>query len=240
MAFLWGPIGDKFGRVRTLMITILWYSVFTFLSAFAVNVWQLAILRPAGGYRNWRRMGDGRHFRRGGVAGRPRASEGAGYMHTGYYVGFFLAALANYRIGSHFGWRAMFAFGGLPALLLAWIRHGVHEPERWSRRKKWFTPGHWWRPLATLFNPTLAPPHDSEFPVHAGFDLRLWAGTVYVPSAVTALAEASGPGWTGRRRNLASYATMLVAVRYHSRLLRHAKSGGTLRTPRSAWPSSLR
>ena len=29
-AFLWGPIEDKFGRVRTLMLTILWYSAFTF------------------------------------------------------------------------------------------------------------------------------------------------------------------------------------------------------------------
>src|SRR4029077_18862955 len=32
LAFLWGPVGDKFGRVRTLMLTVVWYSVFTFLS----------------------------------------------------------------------------------------------------------------------------------------------------------------------------------------------------------------
>jgi MFS family permease len=38
LAFLWGPIGDKFGRVRTLMLTIVWYSVFTFLSAFVTSV----------------------------------------------------------------------------------------------------------------------------------------------------------------------------------------------------------
>jgi MFS family permease len=38
LAFLWGPIGDRFGRVRTLMLTIVWYSVFTFLSAFVNNV----------------------------------------------------------------------------------------------------------------------------------------------------------------------------------------------------------
>ena len=49
LAFLWGPIGDKFGRVRTLMLTVLWYSTFTLLSAFAVNVWQLAILRLLAG-----------------------------------------------------------------------------------------------------------------------------------------------------------------------------------------------
>jgi len=49
LAFLWGPVGDKFGRVRTLMITIIWYSVFTFLSALVNNVWQLAVLRLLAG-----------------------------------------------------------------------------------------------------------------------------------------------------------------------------------------------
>src|ERR1700704_1092908 len=36
-AFLWGPVADKFGRVRTLTLTILWYSVFTFLGAIATD-----------------------------------------------------------------------------------------------------------------------------------------------------------------------------------------------------------
>jgi MFS family permease len=49
LAYVWGPVGDKFGRVRTLMFTILWYSTFTLLSAFVVNVWQLAILRLLAG-----------------------------------------------------------------------------------------------------------------------------------------------------------------------------------------------
>src|SRR5271169_4495513 len=33
LSMLWGPVGDRFGRVRTLMLTILCYSVFTFASA---------------------------------------------------------------------------------------------------------------------------------------------------------------------------------------------------------------
>src|SRR5580704_15926423 len=45
LAFIWGPIGDKFGRVRTLMLTIVWYSTFTLLSAFVTSIWQLAIFR---------------------------------------------------------------------------------------------------------------------------------------------------------------------------------------------------
>ncbi len=57
-------------------------------------------------------------------------------MHTGYYFGAFLAALVNYGIGAHYGWRAMFAIGGAPALLIFFIRYGVREPERWERRAK--------------------------------------------------------------------------------------------------------
>ncbi len=134
LAFLWGPIGDKFGRVRTLMLTIVWYSVFTFLSAFVTNVWQLAILRLLAG------IGIGGEWAMGGTFvaeewPENRRRMGAGFMHTGYYVGFFLAALANYAIGSHYGWRWMFVVGGLPALLLAWIRHGVVEPVAWKKRE---------------------------------------------------------------------------------------------------------
>src|SRR5579863_9649493 len=44
-AILWGPVADKFGRVRTLILTILCFSVFTFLSAVSTNVWQLAAYR---------------------------------------------------------------------------------------------------------------------------------------------------------------------------------------------------
>src|SRR5438477_6822087 len=134
LAFLWGPIGDKFGRVRTLMLTIVWYSVFTFLSALVVNVWQLAILRLLAG------IGIGGEWAMGGTFvgeewPEERRRVGAGYMHTGYYLGILLAAIANYAIGSHYGWRMMFAVGGLPALLLAWVRHGVAEPERWKRKE---------------------------------------------------------------------------------------------------------
>src|SRR5438046_7417015 len=124
LAFLWGPVGDKFGRVRTLMLTIVWYSVFTFLSALVANVWQLAVLRLLAG------IGIGGEWAMGGTFvaeewPEDRRRAGAGLMHTGYYVGTFFASLANYVIGSHFGWRTMFAVGGLPALLLAWVRHGV-------------------------------------------------------------------------------------------------------------------
>ena len=185
LAFLWGPIGDKFGRVRTLMLTIVWYSVFTFLSAFVTGVWQLAILRLLAG------VGIGGEWAMGGTFvaeewPEQRRRMGAGLMHTGYYVGIFLAALANYGIGSRYGWRAMFIVGGVPALLLAWIRHGVAEPAAWKKKESVV------RILGGLASVRhavfgrLAPPHHSECPIHAGFHLwtvgwnRLCSGGDYL------------------------------------------------------------
>jgi MFS family permease len=212
LAFLWGPVGDKFGRVRTLMITIVWYSVFTFLSALVTSVGQLAILRLLAG------IGIGGEWAMGGTFvaeewPEQRRRAGAGYMHTGYYVGIFLAAIANYAIGGRFGhngWRVLFAVGGLPALLLAAVRHGVTEPSRWKTKERVVHSWAIWRPFAALFSKALR----RRTILNALFMLAsicgLWAGTVYVPSAVTALAEAGGRIGPAAAQ-LASRATMLVA-----------------------------
>src|SRR5439155_17897338 len=144
---------DRFGRVRTLMLTIICYSLFTFLGAVATSVWQLAAFRLLAG------VGIGGEWSMGGTFvaeewPEARRKMGAGLMHTGYYFGIFLAAIANYTIGARYGWRAMFAGGGVPALLVAFIRFGVIEPERWQNRmrtlgKKW-TAG---QAFGSLFSP---------------------------------------------------------------------------------------
>src|SRR5579872_7339076 len=102
LSMAWGPIADRFGRVKTLMLTILCYSIFTFACAVVTGVWQLAALRLLAG------IGIGGEWSMGGtfVAEEwpdERRSMGAGYMHTGYYFGFFLAALANDTVGVHLG-----------------------------------------------------------------------------------------------------------------------------------------
>jgi MFS family permease len=210
LAFLWGPFGDKFGRVRTLMLTIAWYSVFTFLSALVTSVWQLAGLRLLAG------IGIGGEWAMGGTFvaeawPETRRRAGAGYMHTGYYVGILLAALLNYAIGSRFGWRVMFALGGLPALLLAWIRYGVAEPSRWQEKERVLRSWELWRPFITLFDAKLRRRTILNMLLMLISICGLWAGTVYVPSAVTVLAEAAGQSGAYVAR-LASWGTMLVAV----------------------------
>src|ERR1700739_4722312 len=132
-ALVWGPIADRFGRVRTMMLSILCFSLFTLLAAFATGIWSLAIFRFLAG------VGIGGEWSVGAALvsedwPEERRTMGAALMHTGYYFGFFFAALANFFIGSRYGWRYMFALGGAPALLIGLIRNNVEEPAKWASK----------------------------------------------------------------------------------------------------------
>src|SRR5258708_20940866 len=85
--------------VRTLMLTILWYSLFTFLCCISTRVWQLAIFRFLAG------IGIGGEWAMGGTFvaeewPEDRAKMAAGWVQTGFLRGFFLAAPANFPIGA--------------------------------------------------------------------------------------------------------------------------------------------
>lgn len=210
LSMVWGPVADRFGRVRALMMTILCYSLFTFLCAFVTNVWQLAVLRVLCG------IGIGGEQPMGGTyvaeaLPESRRKMGAGLMHTGYYFGFFFAAIANYFIGATYGWRWMFALGGLPALLVGFIRYGVSESEAWQKRvRQQQHPPKMRQAFGALFSPaykgrTLV--MSSLFLVSI---IGLWAGSIYVPTAVTQIAQREGYSAADAAR-LASYGSMILA-----------------------------
>jgi MFS family permease len=209
-SLVWGPIADRFGRVRSLMLTILCYSVFTFLGAFAANVWMLAVFRFLAG------VGIGGEWSMGGTyiaeeLPETRRKMAAGLMHTGYYVGIFLAAVANYFVGARYGWRAMFLVGGTPALLVGFIRFGVTESKRWENRITQVGSG--WK-MRNAFNALFSKEYKRRTLLNSVYLLisivGLWAGSVYVPSSVTQLAIRSGFTESEATR-LASYGTMILA-----------------------------
>jgi MFS family permease len=204
MSLLWGPVADRFGRVRTLSFTILCYSAFTFASALATNVWELALFRFLAG------VGIGGEWTLSATFiaeewPEGRRQMGAGYMQTGYYIGIVAGALLNATIGAAYGWRAMFAIGGTPALLVVFIQKGVREPARWKAVAKEV------KPFAMIF----AAKYFKRTMVNALCLLvsiiGLWAGSVYVPSSVTFLATASGSSAAAAART-ASYATVLLSL----------------------------
>ncbi|PYR54247.1 MAG: MFS transporter [Acidobacteria bacterium] len=209
LSMIWGPVADRFGRVRTLALTILCYSVFTLLSAFATGVWQLALFRLLAG------VGIGGEWAMGGTFvaeewPEDRRKMGAGYLHTGYYFGFFLAAIANYFIGAKYGWRWMFAVGGTPALLVTFIQYGVHEPKAWQRKREIARPT-MMAAFGKLFSSTYARRTWLNSLYLLVSIVGLWAGSVYVPTSVTQIAVREGYSAADAAR-LASYGTMVLSV----------------------------
>lgn len=210
-SMVWGPISDHIGRVRALMLTILCYSLFTLLCGLVTTIWQLAALRVLVGIGIGGEQPVGAAY----VAEElpeDRRKMGAGLMHTGYYFGFFFAALADYFIGAAYGWRWMFIFGGVPALFIGFIRYGVRESTAWQTR---FAEPRRRPRMRDAFGALFSPAYKQRTVVMSLLFLAsiigLWAGTIYVPTAVNQLASRAGyapPDAT----QLASYGSMILAV----------------------------
>ena len=125
-------------------------------------------------------------------------------------LGFFLAALANYFIGAHYGWRIMFAIGGLPAILVGFIRHGVHESDRWTSAVEVKRPS-----MLASFGRLFQADYARRTILNSLFLLvsvvGLWAGSVYVPTSMSQLAVAAG--YKGPQvAQMASYGTMVLSA----------------------------
>jgi MFS family permease len=136
---------------------------------------------------------------------------GAGYMHTGYYFGFFLAAIANYYVGAKYGWRWMFVVGGAPALLVTFIRYGVRESAAWRERVAEKHRPAMREAFAKLFSPTYARRTWLNSLYLLVSIVGLWAGSVYVPTSVREIALREGYT-AAEATKLASYGTMLLSV----------------------------
>ncbi|NMP21321.1 MFS transporter [Sulfobacillus harzensis] len=209
LATFWGPVADRYGRARTLMMTILMYAVFTFLAAFSQNVWELALFRFLAG------IGIGGEWAMAGTFvaeswPESRREMGAGYLHSGYYVGILVSAVANYTIGAAFGWRAMFLLGIIPALLVAFIRWKVQEPDRWVKventvktEKKAL--------LSEIFTPELRRRSWGNALLLTVAMVGLWAGTVYLPTAILDLAKTHNIIGTAAT-HLSSYGVGLLSI----------------------------
>ncbi|MBL8798278.1 MAG: MFS transporter [Planctomycetia bacterium] len=137
---VFGILGDKIGRAKVMMMTILLYSIFTGLSSLSQGFWDFALWRFLTG------LGVGGEFAVGVALvaevmpdrARPHA---LGWLQALSAVGNIGAALTNIALGIAEGegrlgfsaWRVMFVIGALPALLAILIRARLKEPERWQQ-----------------------------------------------------------------------------------------------------------
>src|ERR1700737_4403092 len=125
-AFLFGMLGDRFGRRLPLMADIIFYSVIELLSAFAPNFTIFLILRALFGIGMGGEWGLGASL---AMESLPTAARGlfSGILQQGYAFGYLLAALVYWLVFPVFGWGGLFVAGALPAFLVLFIRAQVPE-----------------------------------------------------------------------------------------------------------------
>lgn len=133
-AFIFGLLGDKFGRRIPLMADIIFYSLMELLTAFAPNFTVFLILRALFGIGMGGEWGLGASL---AMESLPTAARGlfSGILQQGYAFGYLLAALVYWIIFPIFGWRGLFVAGALPAALVIYIRAHVPESPVWERHR---------------------------------------------------------------------------------------------------------
>ena len=126
---LFSSLADKWGRNPVMALTILFYSVFSGITAFADEIWQVGALRFLVA------MGVGGEWAVGAalvaeVFPKNARERAGGIFHATSVCGLWLAAAVGLWVGSD--WRMAYLMGVLPALLVLWVRMSIKEPDSWK------------------------------------------------------------------------------------------------------------
>ena len=147
-AFIFGRIGDKWGRKPALMLDILCYSIIGALAAFSPNLTVFLVLRALFGIAMGGEWGLGSSLAMESIPPQARGIV-SGILQCGYPSGFILAAIAYGLIyGRTFGdytvgWRGMFLLSVLPAFVVLFIRSAVPESPAFEASKSREKPHLW-------------------------------------------------------------------------------------------------
>ena len=138
IAFGW--FADRAGRVRALSASILIYSIATFLCGLTHTAMALLTCRIVLG------LGMGGEWASGAALvaetwPAQHRGKALALMQSSWAVGYALGAALVAVIMPHFGWRAVFFVGTVPALVALWIQSRLREPAVWrqehSPRPQW-------------------------------------------------------------------------------------------------------
>ncbi len=126
-----GVLADRYGRVRILQLTVLWYAVFTCLSGFTHSYGELLFTRAMQGFGFGGEWTVGSVLVAETIEARHRGMA-AGIVQSSWSVGWAAAALGFWAVSvllpPELGWKVLFWVGILPALLVIYIRRNVQEP----------------------------------------------------------------------------------------------------------------
>jgi MFS family permease len=240
---IFGAVGDRIGRAKTLTLTVLMYSLFTGLSAFAVNFEMFALFRFITG------LGVGGVFGlavalvadalpdtpRPHALGLLQALSAVGNVTAGL-IGVFVGWLETFKIMPGSAWRWMFVIGALPAFLCVFIQIRLKEPEKWvtARAAGRLTNVRFGSYTALLGDPRWRPRAIVGVILCISAVIGLWGIGFFSPELINdvigralraeGISPAKQPGyrtmWTGLNmiiQNIGAFAGMILFTRFASR-----------------------
>lgn len=193
-----GFIADRFGRARTLVITILIFSLCSLGAATSQTVVQLALWRALLG------LGMGGEWASGAVLvsetwPAEHRTKAIGIMQSGWALGYILAAIVAavvldvLELGAE-AWRWLFVVGVVPAFFTLWIRRRIPEPRIWLERRQGGVPPA--NPFAILFGPALWRRTVLATLLAGSVQFGYWGLFFWLPSFLATPIDQGGAGMT--------------------------------------------
>lgn len=191
VAFGW--VCDRIGRKRTLLVTMLMYSLGTFACAFATSIEMLLVFRIITA------LGIGGEWAAGAsmvaeVVPEEKRVEAGALLYTAAPMGLFLATFVNLQVAGKWfpddpevSWRYVFLFGLIPAFVAFLVRLFVEEPERWQKVAATTAPPK----LSELFTPAYRVATISGLLMSIVCLLMWWSNNAFIPLISTGLAQAA-------------------------------------------------
>jgi MFS family permease len=184
---VFGRVADRIGRTKTLLLTMLLYSLGTAACAAAPNIWLLALFRLIAS------LGIGGEWAAGAsmvaeVVPENRRVEAGALLYTSAPVGLFLATWITWQISGvafkdvpESSWRYVFLCGLIPAAAAFVVRLFVDEPPRWKNVAS-VIPSMW-----ELFTPKWRQTTLSGLGLAVVALLTWWSCNAFIPTIATGL-----------------------------------------------------
>jgi MFS family permease len=189
---LFGLLADRFGRARSLVFSILTYSVCTAMTASSGGLAELLFWRSLVG------IGLGGEWSAGSVLvaetwPAEHRGKAIGLMQAGWALGYIIAALLSALVLPTLGWRPLFVIGFFPALLSLWIRRRIPEPQVWVRLKDRRIP-RLGAGLTAILRPPLRRHTLAGVALTSTLLFAYWGLFTWIPTYLAAPAERGGAG----------------------------------------------
>lgn len=204
---LFGVIGDKMGRVKSMIFSILLYATFTGLAGFAQSWEQLAVCRFLTGLGIGGELVSISTFLTEVWPSRSRAIA-IGVLITSYQAGVFIAGSINTVFDD---WRTVFFIGALPALLVIFLRMAMRESDKWvEARERHESREERSSHFRAMFRPENVKGLVVGGLIFCGLLIGYWASLSWIPVWIQDLI---GPnGGTGNERGIATVYQGVAAV----------------------------